>query len=121
MSSVVMQTATGFWASKVLLTAVEFDLFSTLGDGSMTAEELGAALGLHPRGRYDFFDALVALGFLHRDGDGPESRYRNTPETAAFLVKQSPAYIGGMSPGAASLFAPLVLSSPASASIAARS
>jgi hypothetical protein len=92
----IMQTATGFWASKVLLTAVEFDLFSTLGDGSMTAEELGAALGLHPRGRYDFFDALVALGFLHRDGDGPEGRYRNTPETAAFLVKQSPGYIGGM-------------------------
>ena len=91
-----MQTATGFWASKVLLTAVEFDLFSTLGDRSMTAEQLGAALGLHPRGRYDFFDALVALGFLHRDGDGPGGRYRNTPETAAFLVKQSPAYIGGM-------------------------
>ena len=40
----IMQTATGFWASKVLLTAVEFDLFSTLGDRSMTAEQLGAAL-----------------------------------------------------------------------------
>ena len=37
----IMQTATSFWASKVLLTAVEFDLFSTLGDGSMTAEQLG--------------------------------------------------------------------------------
>jgi hypothetical protein len=92
----IMQTATGFWASKVLLTAVEFDLFSMLGGRSMTAEELGAALGVHPRGRYDFFDALVALGFLYRDGDGREGRYRNTPETAAFLVKQSPAYIGGM-------------------------
>jgi len=31
----IMQTATSFWASKVLLTAVEFDLFSKLGDGSM--------------------------------------------------------------------------------------
>ena len=92
----IMQTATGFWSSKVLLTAVEFDLFSTLGDGSMTADELGAALRVHPRGRYDFFDALVALGFLRRDGEGPTGRYRNTPETAAFLVKQSPAYIGGM-------------------------
>ena len=92
----IMQTATGFWSSKVLLTAVEFDLFSTLGDGSMTADELGAALGVHPRGRYDFFDALVALGFLRRDGDGPKGRYRNTPQTASFLVKQSPAYIGGM-------------------------
>jgi hypothetical protein len=92
----IMQTATGFWASKVLLTAVEFDLFSTIGDQSMTAEQLGTTLGIHPRGRHDFFDALVALGFLHRDGDGPEGRYRNTAETAAFLDTQSPTYIGGM-------------------------
>ena len=91
-----MQTAAGFWASKVLLTAVEFDLFSVLNGQAMTADELGVALGIHPRGRFDFFDALVALGFLERDGDGPSGRYRNTPETAAFLVKQSPTYIGGV-------------------------
>jgi hypothetical protein len=92
----IMQTATAFWASKVLLTAVEFDLFSTLGDGKMTASQLGEALGLHPRGTYDFFDALVALKFLDRDGNGPEGKYKNTPETAAFLDKNSPSYIGGM-------------------------
>lgn len=91
----ILQTATGFWASKVLLTAVQLDLFTVLGDGSMTAEELGDVLGLHPRGTYDFFDALVALGFLARDGDGPEGKYRNTPETSAFLDAKSATYIGG--------------------------
>lgn len=40
----IMQTATAFWSSKVLLTAVGFDLFSRLGKRSMTGEELGAAL-----------------------------------------------------------------------------
>ena len=55
----IMQTATAFWASKVLLTAVEFDLFTTLDDKAMTADELGDELDLHPRGTYDFFDALV--------------------------------------------------------------
>ncbi len=94
--SYIMQTATGFWASKVLLTAVEFDLFSMLHEDSMTAEQLGQKLGLHPRGTYDFFDALVALNFLDRDGDGPEGKYKNTPQTAAFLNKSSPTYIGGM-------------------------
>lgn len=94
--SYILQTATGFWASKVLLTAVEFDLFSVLGDGSMTATELGEKLGLHPRGTYDFFDTLVALGFLGREGDGPEGRYKNTPQTAAFLDRRSPSYIGGV-------------------------
>jgi hypothetical protein len=92
----ILQTATAFWPSKVLLTAVEFDLFSILGDRSLTASELGDVLGLHPRGTYDFFDALVALGFLARDGDGEDGRYRNTADTSAFLVKDSPAYIGGL-------------------------
>lgn len=92
----IMQTATAFWASKVLLTAVEFDLFTRLGSGAMTAPQLGKILGLHPRGTYDFFDALVALKFLDRDGDGPEGNYRNTPQTAAFLNKNSRTYIGGM-------------------------
>ena len=95
--SYIMQTSTAFWPSKVLLTAVELKLFTILGKGSMNAEELGATLGLHPRGTYDFFDALVALKFLERDGDGAQGRYRNTAETAAFLDRNSPAYIGGLS------------------------
>ena len=92
----IMQTATAFWSSKVLLTAVEFDLFTVLNDDAMTAEQLGNKLGLHPRGIYDFFDALVASGFIERDGDGPTGKYKNTPNTAAFLNKHSPMYIGGM-------------------------
>lgn len=92
----IMQTATAFWASKVLLTAVEFDLFSVLGGNALTAKQLGEKLQLHPRGTLDFFDALVALKFLDRDGDGPEGRYRNTPQTAAFLDRKSPTYIGGL-------------------------
>lgn len=92
----IMQTVTAFWASKTLLTAVELDLFTALADRPATAQELGTTLGLHPRGTCDFFDALVALKFLQRDGDGPAGRYQNTPETGAFLNKKSPAYIGGL-------------------------
>jgi len=92
----IMQTATSFWSSKVLLTAVEFDLFTVLGGDAMTANQLGDRLGIHPRGIYDFFDSLVASGFLQRDGDGVNGKYKNTPNTAAFLNKNSPTYIGGM-------------------------
>src|SRR5262245_4217402 len=62
----------------------------------MSAEELGAVLELHPRGTYDFFDALVALGFLLRDGDGSSARYRNTEDTAKFLDRAKPTYMGGI-------------------------
>jgi predicted O-methyltransferase YrrM len=92
----VMQVGMGFWPSKTLLSAVEFELFTRLGDDSMTAEAIREALGLHPRGVHDFLDTLVAIGFLERDGEGSEARYRNTAETAAFLDKRSPTYIGGI-------------------------
>jgi hypothetical protein len=91
----VMAVGTGFWRSKTLLSAVELDLFSLLGAESMSGEEVGARLALHPRAIDDFLDALVALGFLERDGEGPNGRYRNSAETAAFLDKNSPTYVGG--------------------------
>ena len=90
-----MEVGMGFWPSKALLSAVELGLFTTLGGGAMTGSELQAGLQLHPRANPDFFDTLVALGFLERDGDGPSSRYRNTPETSAFLDENSPQYMGG--------------------------
>ena len=62
----------------------------------MTGQALEGTLGLHARGTYDFLDALVALGFLERDGDGPEGLYRNTPETGLFLDKSKPSYVGGL-------------------------
>lgn len=42
----IVQTATAFMPSKALLTAVELDLFSVLGEAGMNASELGTALGL---------------------------------------------------------------------------
>jgi predicted O-methyltransferase YrrM len=92
----IMQVGMGFWASKTVLSAVELELFTALGGDAMTGAELQGRLGLHERATYDFLDTLVALGFLERDGDGPEGRYRNTPETATFLDKTSPMYIGGI-------------------------
>jgi predicted O-methyltransferase YrrM len=53
-------------------------------------------LKLHPRAVPDFFDALVAMRFLEREGDGPQSRYLNTPETSLFLDETSPRYVGGI-------------------------
>ncbi|MFO0700401.1 MAG: hypothetical protein U0236_14365 [Nitrospira sp.] len=42
------------------------------------------------------FDALVAMKFLDREGDGPQAAYFNTPEGAMFLDAASPRYIGGI-------------------------
>jgi O-methyltransferase domain/Dimerisation domain len=94
-SARIMEVAMAFWPAKTLLSAVELGLFTTLGNTALTGSELQQALGLHQRANPDFFDTLVALGFLARDGHGPDGRYRNTEETALFLDRNSPAYTGG--------------------------
>ena len=90
--SAIMQLGTGFWASKTLLSAIELGLFTELAKGPLTLEALTARLHLHSRSALDFFDALVALGMLKRTG----RRYANTPETALFLDRNKPSYLGGM-------------------------
>jgi len=94
--SAILQTAFSFWSSKVLLTAVEFGVFTKLSNRQLTGLELGEELGLHPRGIADFFDALVAMKFLEREGNGPSARYSNAPESALFLDQASPRYVGGI-------------------------
>ena len=94
--SLILHTAFGFWQSKVLLTAVEMGLFTKLADHRLTGAALGAELKLHPRGIADFLDALVAMKFLGREGDGSQATYFNTPEGALFLDEASPRYIGGI-------------------------
>ena len=92
----IMQVGMGFWPSKTVLSAVELELFTQLGSDAITGEEIRERLGLHERAIPDFPDTLVALGFLERDGDGSDARYRNTPDTAFFLDRNGPAYIGGI-------------------------
>ena len=92
----ILEVGFAFWGSKVLLTAVELGVFTTLGKRIMSGDELGQALKLHPRGIWDFLDALVALGFLGREGNGAEAMYSNTEQTSRFLDKNRPEYIGGI-------------------------
>ena len=91
----IMEVGMAFWPAKVLLSAVKLGVFTELGDGAKTGAELCDLLDLHPRSNPDFFDTLVALRFLDRDGDGAEAKYRNTAETAVFLDRNSRAFMGG--------------------------
>jgi O-methyltransferase domain/Dimerisation domain len=89
----IMQVGMAFWPAKTLLSAVEMELFTELAKHPEDAETLQKRLGLHPRSARDFFDALVALGFLQRGADGV---YSNAPDAELFLDKKKPSYIGGL-------------------------
>ena len=88
----IMQLGLGFWGSKTLLSAVELSVFTELAKEPLDVDALREQLGLHERSALDFFDALVALGMLQRNG----AKYSNTPETSFFLDRAKPSYMGGM-------------------------
>jgi hypothetical protein len=88
----ILQTGLAFWPSKTLLSAIELGVFTHLVDGPKTHDALRETLGLHERSARDFFDTLVALGFLTRTN----GEYANTAETSLFLDRQKPSYVGGI-------------------------
>jgi O-methyltransferase domain/Dimerisation domain len=95
----IMQIGSGFWASKVLLSAVNFELFTKLTDNkSMTASQIKNDLGLKctDRNVYDFLDTLTGFGFLNREGILETAKYSNGTDTDIFLDKNKPTYMGGI-------------------------
>ena len=57
------RTLRGFQESRVLLTAVELDLFTAVGSGAR-ADEVSARTGSSPRATEMLMNALVAMGWL---------------------------------------------------------
>jgi hypothetical protein len=95
----IMKIGTGFWASKILLSAVKFQIFTTLAEKkSMSAMEIKTHLGFKCTDRhvYDYLDALTTFGFLKRDGLLETAIYSNDDNTDFFLDKNKPSYIGGI-------------------------
>jgi (2Fe-2S) ferredoxin/SAM-dependent methyltransferase len=78
----LMATARGFLESRVLLTALELDLFTTVARGA-TAAEAAAARSTHPGATARLLNALVAMGLLAKK-DGV---FSPAPPASRFLVR----------------------------------
>jgi len=79
-----------YWETKILLTAVKLDLFSTLNDPGCTSSELAGRLNLNQPSLTLLLNALVAMRILKKD----EDRYTNTAVAQKHLVKGNKDYIG---------------------------
>lgn len=73
-----------------LNAAIELDLFTAIGQGLGTANDLAKHLATSARGMRILCDYLVVIGFLTKK----ESSYGLTTDSAVFLNRCSPAYIG---------------------------
>jgi hypothetical protein len=86
----IWQLMTAFQHSAALKAAIELDLFTKIAQGNKTAAEIASATGAAERGIRILADTLTVLGLLAKSG----SDYSLTDNTAFFLSKDSPAYLG---------------------------
>jgi (2Fe-2S) ferredoxin/precorrin-6B methylase 2 len=84
----LMEAIRAYQPSRVLLTGVEMDVFSSIARaaGKATSEDVAAELKTDPRATEALLNALVALGLLTKTG----RLFANTPVTGRFLVAGSP-------------------------------
>jgi ubiquinone/menaquinone biosynthesis C-methylase UbiE len=82
----------GYQTTAALKAAVELDLFTSIAEGADTPEAIAARTGAAARGARILADYLVVRGYLTKQ----DGRYRLTPDSAAFLDRRSPTYVGGV-------------------------
>jgi ubiquinone/menaquinone biosynthesis C-methylase UbiE len=88
----LMQMGMSYAASRVLAAGVRLNVFSLLASGQKTAADVARAAGASERGMRMLLDALTALQLLAKSG----GRYRLTPATERYLVRESPEYMGAI-------------------------
>jgi ubiquinone/menaquinone biosynthesis C-methylase UbiE len=89
-ADIIFDTLFAYQRSAALNTAIELDLFTVIESGSTTSQALAEKCGVPERGARILCDFLTTIGLLTK----ADNRYGVTPESAAFLSKKSPAYLG---------------------------
>ncbi len=84
------RTANAYQQTAVLKAAVELGIFTSMARGKRTAAELAKECQTSERGTRILCDYLCVLGFLTKE----EHHYSLTPDSATFLNRNSPAYMG---------------------------
>jgi len=88
----IFNTLNAFQSTAALKTAFELDLFTAIAEGADQAATLAKRAGVAERGARILADYLTIQGFLTKEND----RYALAPETAVFLDRRSPAYMGSV-------------------------
>src|SRR5262245_65094542 len=91
--ALLFDTFNAYQRTQAIKTGIELGIFTIIGEGTTTAKAIGDKAGASERGTRILCDFLVISGFLTKDG----STYGLTPDTATFLDKRSPAYMGTVS------------------------
>jgi predicted nicotinamide N-methyase len=88
--ALLFDTINAHQRTEAIKAAIELSLFSAIAAGNTSAQELAQACGASERGTRILCDYLVIIGFLTKQ----DNSYALTPDSAMFLDKNSPAYMG---------------------------
>ncbi len=88
--SKIMEIITGFWESKTLLVANEYDVFTNLYPRGQTALSLSKKINTDCNATERILNTLVALNLLIKKNN----TFFNTPLAEKYLVKNKPDYRG---------------------------
>jgi 2-polyprenyl-3-methyl-5-hydroxy-6-metoxy-1,4-benzoquinol methylase len=77
--------------TEALKAAIELEIFSAIAEGNTTPATIATRCKAAERGVRILCDFLTIHGFLTKEG----SHYGLAPDSALFLNRQSPAYLGG--------------------------
>ncbi|HEV7682075.1 MAG TPA: class I SAM-dependent methyltransferase [Pyrinomonadaceae bacterium] len=86
------QTINAYQQTEGLKAAIELEVFTAIGEGNATFPEIAKRCSTSERGMRILCDFLCIMGFLTKE----ENRYSLTTDSAIFLDKRSPAYLGGV-------------------------
>jgi SAM-dependent methyltransferase len=86
------ELATGFQASRVLLTAIELRVFSLIGEKPSSAPDVAALAGTDARATDRLLNALCAMGLLLKHS----GLFSNTNDGSRYLVDSSPDFVANL-------------------------
>jgi len=96
-------TIGAFQRTQVLKGALDLELFTAIGEGNHSCADIARRCEATERGVRILCDYLTSAGFLKKDGQS----YSLTEDSAIFLDKRSPGYVGG---AAGFLLSPMIRS-----------
>jgi ubiquinone/menaquinone biosynthesis C-methylase UbiE len=86
----IFQLINAFMQSAALKAAIELEIFTGIGEGLTTSDELAMRAGAAERGVRILCDYLTVQGLLTKRA----GQYGLAPDAAMFLDRRSPAYMG---------------------------
>ena len=90
--ALLFETFNGYQRTQAIKAGIELEVFTAIGEGKTTAKAIAERSRASERGTRILCDYLTIIGFLNKQG----ANYSLTIDSAAFLDKHSPAYMGGV-------------------------